>query len=164
MKLFSLALLLFPVLAHALDPLPKPEGEVILEISGNIQVTNIDGEAHFDRKMIESLATETIVTSNHVLSEPATYRGPVLADLLNRIGASSDTIMVTALDDYTAELKRSDIEKYRVLLATHENGKLMTIDDRGPFFIVFPFDQHKELRRDLYYNLSVWQISSIAVE
>ncbi len=61
------------------------------------------------------------------------------------LGAEGETVFVTALDNYTAELKRSDIEKYRVLLATHENGKMMTIDNRGPFFIIFPFDQYNEL-------------------
>lgn len=114
--------------------------------------------------MIEALQTSSIVTANHVLSKPTNYKGPVLGDLLNQLGARGDSVFVTALDDYTAELKRSEIEKYDVLLATHENGKMMTIDDRGPFFIVFPFDKYKELRRDLYYNMSVWQIKSIEVE
>jgi hypothetical protein len=164
MKFFLLCLLLIPNLLHAAGPLSEPKGDVILEIYGDLALTNVDGEAHFDRAMIEELDTSTIVTSNHVLSKPATYKGPVLGDLLNKLGAKGDSILVTALDDYTAELKRSVIEKYGVLLATHENDRMMTIDDRGPFFIVFPFDQYKELRKDLYYNMSVWQIKSIEIE
>lgn len=164
MRNLLLMILMLPGFVHAESSLPSPSGEVILEVTGNLKLTNVDDEAHFDRAMIKNLESSTIITANHVLSEPATYTGPVLADLLNKLGAEGETVFITALDDYTAELKRSDIEKYRVLLATHENGKMMTIDDRGPFFIVFPFNQHKELRRDLYYNMSVWQIKSIDVE
>lgn len=144
--------------------LAAPNGEVILEVYGNITVSNVDGEAHFDRQMIEAFPTKTIVTTNHVVSTPTPFRGPLLADVLNKLGAEGETIIVTALDDYSAELRRSDIEKYGVILATHESGKRMTIDDRGPFFVVFPFDDYKEIQQDLYYNMSVWQVSSIEVE
>ena len=30
--------------------------------------------------------------------------------------------------------------------------------EKGPFFIVFPFVEHPELDKDLYYALSVWQV------
>lgn len=163
-KYIALSVLLLPCSLWAEPLLPEPTDEVILEISGDLNVSNVDGEAHFDRKMIAALPTQTIVTANHVVSQPTTYQGPVLSQLLDQLGAKGNTVIVTALDDYSAELKRSDLEKYGVLLATHENGKMMTIDDRGPFFIVFPFDDHQEIRSDLYYNMSVWQISTIEVE
>lgn len=163
-KLFLFTLLLTPFALQAQEPLPLPTGEVILEVSGAISRTNIDDEAHFDRAMIDALPSGKIVTSNHVLDKPATYTGPVLSTLLKQLGAKGNSVLVTALDDYTAELSMTDIEKYGVILATHENGKVMTIDTRGPFFVVFPFDQYKKLKQDLYYNMSVWQINAIEVE
>lgn len=163
LRLFAL-LLALPTFVVAEPKLAVPSGEVILEISGNIQVTNVDGEAHFDRQMIEALPTQTIVTTNHVVSSPTSFKGPLLSAFLDKLGAEGETVIVTALDDYSAEIRRSDIDKYGVILATHEDGKVMTIDDRGPFFVVFPFDDYKEIRQDLYYNMSVWQVSSIEVE
>lgn len=164
MRKLLLILMLLPNYLYAEANLSKPAGEVILEISGNIKLTNVDDEAHFDRAMIEKLPSKTITTANHVLTKPTRYEGPALGDLLKQLGAEGETVTVTALDDYSAEIKRSDIDKYGVLLATHENGRMLTIDDRGPFFIVFPFDQYKELRKDLYYSISVWQVSTIEVE
>ena len=141
--IFSLPLSLF-----AAERLPLPRGEVILEVSGAIQHTNVDGQAHFDRAMIEALPSGSIVTSNHILDKAVTYTGPKLEDLLLRLGANSQTIRVTALDEFTALISREDIVKYGVLLATHENSRQLTIDDRGPFFVVFPFDEYEELKND----------------
>ena len=164
LKLFLMAIAVLPFIANAQNSLPAPTGEVILEISGNIGVTNGEGIAEFDRAMIESLEQFTINTSNHVVTEVASYKGPRLHDLLISLGAKGDTINVIAWDDYVAKLNMSDMLKYKVLLATHENGRQMTLDDRGPFFVVFPFTDHKELRKGLYYSMSVWQIKAIEVD
>lgn len=162
-KTILLALVLLPAIAFSESKLPTPTGEVLLEISGNISVTNENNFALFDRKMVEALPQHTIKTSNHVVSEIATYKGPRLYDLLESLGAKGKTINVMAWDEYVAQLSISDLKKYKVLLATHENGKQMTLDDRGPFFVVFPFTDHKELRKDLFYNMSVWQVKAIEV-
>ena len=42
-----------------------------------------------------------------------------------------------------------------MLLATHENGVPLTINDKGPLFVVFPFSQYEELREDHFYNMSI---------
>lgn len=157
-------LMSLPSIVNAADELASPKGEVILEVSGAIEFTNANKQAHFDRAMIEALPSGEIVTSNHVINKPATYTGPKLEALLKRLGAKGNTIRITALDEYTTQISRKDIEKYGVLIATHENGKLLTLDDRGPFFVVFPFDENKELQKDHYYNMSVWQVMSIEVE
>ena len=144
--------------------LQKPVGEVILEVGGNLAKTNVDEQAHFDRAMIEALPQEKIITSNHVIDKATTYTGPKLESLLAYLGAKGDKVKVTALDDYTSELSRADIKKFGVILATLENGKQLTLDDRGPFFVVFPFNDYKELQHDLYYNMSVWQVMLIEAE
>ena len=71
---------------------------------------------------------------------------------------------MVAWDDYVATIPIADIRNYGVLLATHEDGIKMTIDGKGPFFIVFPFVEHPELDKDLYYALSVWQVRDLIIE
>jgi hypothetical protein len=162
--IFTLILFSLSLCLNAAGSLPKPEGEVILEVGGAIEKTNSGNRAHFDRAMIEALPSGKIITSNHVIDKAATYTGPIFHELLKLVGAQGSTIRVTALDDYTAELSLADLQKYGVILATNENGKQLTLDDRGPFFVVFPFDEFKELQNDLYYNMSVWQVMLIEVE
>lgn len=144
--------------------LPQPVGEVILEVSGNIKVKNTDESAEFDRDMIAEFKTHEITTTNHIASKPTVYKGFRLTDLIERVKGVGKVVRVYALDDYLAELSYADIKKYKVILATHENGRQLTIEDRGPFFVVFPFSDHPEIQHDSYYNQSVWQIKAVEIE
>ncbi|WP_341663827.1 hypothetical protein [Vibrio sp.] len=152
---------LFVNFVHAL---PRPEGEPILWVSGKITESNSPDGVEFDAKMIKRLEHGSITTHNHVVPEALEYKGPKLTALLDYVGATGTSLKVIAWDDYVVSIPIVDIKKYDVLLATHEDGIKMTIDGKGPFFIVFPFAQNPELDRDLYYGLSVWQVRDLIVE
>ena len=138
--------------------------EVVVEVSGNITPPNGSDVLYITREVIESLPQATITTSNHITSVPVKYRGPLFTDLLTSVSAKGDTVIVTAWDDYLAEIPIVDLKTYGVILATHEDGEQLSIENRGPLFVVFPFDHFPDIRNDLYYNKSVWQIKSIEVE
>jgi hypothetical protein len=40
----------------------------------------------------------------------------------------------------------------------------MPVSDKGPFFIIYPFDSFEELKNELYYSRSAWQVRSITIE
>jgi hypothetical protein len=50
-----------------------------------------------------------------------------------------------------------------VLLARLLDDEPMAVRDKGPLFIVYPFDAKSELRNALYYSRSAWQLKSIEV-
>ncbi|KLN64919.1 hypothetical protein [Vibrio sp. VPAP30] len=141
-----------------------PTEEPILWISGNVSQTNSPQGVEFDEAMIFGLEQGTIHTNNHVVAEVVEYKGPKLASLLEYVGAKGKQVQVIAWDDYVVTISLEDIKKYGILLATHEAGVRMTIDDKGPLFVVLPFTEHAELRNDFYYSLSVWQVREIVVE
>ncbi|WP_295894413.1 hypothetical protein [uncultured Vibrio sp.] len=144
--------------------LPVPTGEVMLWVSGKIEHSNTSTGVELDEKMVSQLKASEITTKNHVVQDDALYKGPTLKSVLEYVGASGNEVKVIAWDDYIVTIPLETIEQYGVLLATHENGVRMTLDDKGPFFIVFPFNDYSELRNDFYYNLSVWQVKEIVVE
>jgi len=144
--------------------IPMPQGDTILWVSGNISKSNSELGVEFDQTMIDQLPHGRVNTNNHVVEEVVEYRGPTLISLLDYVGARGDTIKVIAWDEYLVTIPVADIKKYGVILATHESGNRMTLDDKGPFFVVFPFTDHAELRNDAYYSLSVWQVREIVVE
>jgi len=37
------------------------------------------------------------------------------------------------------------------------------VRDKGPLFMIYPFDAQPELRSAVYYSRSVWQLSEIEV-
>ena len=41
------------------------------------------------------------------------------------------------------------------------DDKPMAVRDKGPLFIIYPFDQHAELRNPVYYSRCAWQLKAI---
>jgi hypothetical protein len=58
----------------------------------------------------------------------------------------------------------SDATDYGIILARRVDGKALSVRDKGPLFLMYPFDAYAELRRDDLYSRAVWQIRHIAVE
>ena len=44
------------------------------------------------------------------------------------------------------------------------NGEYMPIRDKGPLFIIYPYDGNPELKNQKYYSRSVWQVARIDVK
>ncbi|MFB9216325.1 hypothetical protein [Vibrio sinaloensis] len=154
----------FYMFSQCVFALNAPMDEPILWVSGNISESNSSQGVELDEAMLSELEVATIRTNNHVVDSVVEYKGPTLASVLEYVGAKGTQVKVIAWDDYVVTIPVNDIKKYQVLLATHEAGTRMTIDDKGPLFVVFPFSDHAELRNDFYYSLSVWQVRELVIE
>lgn len=145
------------------DTLPQPEGRVILTISGAVTQTNAEGAARFDQAMIEALPQRETRTTTPWFEGPQTFTGPLLSDLMAAAGASGSVLRVVAVNDYAASMPWADIEGFPVILAIRHNGQPMSVRDKGPLFVMYPFDEHPELVNELFFSRSVWQVAAIEV-
>jgi hypothetical protein len=143
--------------------LPAPTGKVILTVKGNINVTNGDGMARFDRAMFESLGMETLTTSNPWLVSDGVFEGVRISRVLEAVGANSQRFLGVALNDYAAEVYDIDFDKYPVMLASKLDGSNMSVRDKGPLWIVFPLSEYPDLDSSKTRSMSVWQLSTIEV-
>ena len=50
-----------------------------------------------------------------------------------------------------------------MVLALKRNGEYLSVRDKGPLFIVYPYDTNVELRSPRYYGRSAWQLASLIV-
>ncbi|WP_304526067.1 molybdopterin-dependent oxidoreductase [Halomonas sp. I5-271120] len=152
------------VAAHA-DPLslPKPEGKVLLEISGDIRYTNAGDKARFDREMLDALPSRVVSTHTPWTDRERQFRGPLLRDLLSRVGAHGDQLRVEALNHFSGEIPVSDVQDYAVILAMTMDGEPLAIRDFGPLFVLYPFDENPELNTENIRYRSVWQVAKIHV-
>lgn len=82
---------------------------------------------------------------------------------MDYVGASGSVVKVTALNDYTTVIPLSDF-KIQCHPCVKINGKYMRIRDKGPLFIVYPYDSMPELNNQIYYSRSAWQVSSMDIE
>ncbi len=144
--------------------LPKPVGKVLLTLSGNIENTNEDGKAVFDIASLEKLGTVSFQTTSPWYNGRTTFTGIPLQKLMDYVGAKGSVLKVTALNDYTTVIPLSDFKKYNVILALKINGEYMRIRDKGPLFIVYPYDSIPELNNQIFYSRSAWQVSRMNIE
>lgn len=159
-----LVLASFPclVLAAAAEKvLPAPRGEVLLTISGNLDLPNVGDEASFDREMLMAIAPAEITTRTPWHADCGRYEGPLLREVLAAAGVRSDRILVRALNDYEAEIPLADLHDYDVILAMSRNGSPMQIREFGPLFVLYPFDDHPELLNETVRFRSVWHVVQI---
>ena len=151
-------------LANALEPLPAPTGSPILVVSGNIEVTNSERGAEFDREMLTALGLTTVETTTSWTDGNQVFEGVLARTVLDRVGASGDTVIATALNDFVSPVPMSEIRKYNVLLATTMNGKQMEVSDKGPIWIVYPRNDNPELQDSKFNDRWVWQLRELRVE
>lgn len=144
-------------------PLGPPAGKPILTIEGKISATNAPGKAVFDLAMLERLGTVSITTKTPWYTDPVTFEGVPMARLLESVGASGEKVVAVALNDYKTEIPASDFQEYGVILALKRDGAYMPIRDKGPLFIVYPYDERSELHSQMFYGRSVWQLSRLVV-
>lgn len=169
-----LALLIAGILAvsmqdsSAAEPLPMPRGEVLLTVGGAIGRGNAQDasgrlEARFDRSMLEQIGFTEVKTATPWHSGVMRFDGVLLRSVLAMVESRGSTLLATAHNEYSAMLPVSDAARYDVILATKLNGEVMTLRDKGPLFIIYPFDSDKALQTDMTYIRSVWQLRRIDV-
>ncbi|MGL6333913.1 molybdopterin-dependent oxidoreductase [Aeromonas jandaei] len=163
MKLGFYTITLLGALCGIVQAAPIPEN-TILKVEGAIDNPIAQRFALWDSAMLDQLPEYEIKTHTPWYDEAKTFRGPLLKDVLSKVGANGKLLTITALNDYSVQVPASDAEKYHVILARKMNGQLLSIRDKGPLFLVYPFDKYPELRNKLYYGRSIWQINVIKVE
>ena len=164
MRLFVMLLSLVVSTQLWAGELSKPTGKVLLTVSGNIENTNEDGKATFDTASLEKLGMVSFQTTSPWYNGRTTFTGIPLQKLRDFVGAKGTVVKVTALNDYTTVIPLNDFKKYNVILALKINGKYMQIRDKGPLFIVYPYDSISELNNQIYYSRSAWQVSRMDIE
>ncbi len=146
------------------ETLAAPSGKPILVISGKIKNTNQGDTAEFDRDMIEALGMKTIQTTTPWYSGVMTFEGVPMAKLLSYVGAYGTEVTALALNDYSTTIPIEDFTSYDVILALKRNGTYMPVKDKGPLFIVYPFDSKSELQQQKYYSRAAWQVARLIVK
>lgn len=150
--------------AWALDPLPAPTGPIILTVSGNIEVTNSEQGAQFDREMLAALGLSEVSTTTSWTDGVQVFEGVLARLVLDRVGAEGTTMIATALNDFTSPVPIDEVQRYEVLLAMSMNGEQMQVSDKGPLWIVYPRNDYPELMDSKFNDRWVWQLRSLRVE
>jgi hypothetical protein len=146
--------------ARALD---KPTAPVVLSIVGRVRTPNGDGGAHFDMPMLERMPQTSFTTHTPWYAQARKFTGPLLRDVLAAAGASGQTLRAVALNDYWVEIPFDDAARHDMIVARLLDDRPMPVRDKGPLFVIYPFDARPELRNPMYYSRSAWQLRTLEV-
>jgi hypothetical protein len=119
--------------------------------------------------MLEKLPQTSFTTRTPWYSQPRKFTGPLLRDVLAAAGASASAsagqgatvLRATALNDYWVDVPLEDAARYDLIVARMIDDKPMAVRDKGPLFMVYPFDALPELRNPVFYSRSAWQLRSL---
>jgi hypothetical protein len=146
--------------AFALD---KPTGPVVLTVRGRVRRPNVGDTAHFDMEMLEQLPQLSFVTRTPWYTDARKFTGPLLRDVLSACGAQGSTLRALALNDYRVDMPFEDSQRFDVIVARLLDDKPMAVRDKGPLFIIYPFDSNPQLRSTVYFSRSAWQLKTLEV-
>ena len=135
-----------------------PADRVVLTVHAS------DTAMDFDMAMLESLPQHIIETTTDWTEGVMEFQGPLARDVLDAAGASGETVVARALNDYSIEIPSSDFTQYDVIMALQQNGAVLSRRDKGPIWIVYPRDDYEELQTAEYNSRWIWQLREITVE
>ncbi len=135
----------------------------MLTVSGKIGVKNAGETARFDMKMLAALPQHSFTTSTPWYDRPVKFTGPLLADVLAAVKASGSTVSAVAINDYAIQIPVADTTQHKVIVARLLDDKPMPVREKGPLFVVYPFDDSATLRSSVYYERSIWQLKALDI-
>ncbi len=144
--------------------LPQPTSSPVLTISGAITESNIGSQAVFDMQMLHLLPPRTIETSTIWTEGKQTFTGVSLDDLLDVVGAQGETIFASAINDYEVPIPVSDATPSGPIIAYERNGMPMSARDKGPLWIIYPYDEFSSYRTEVIYTRSIWQLEHLTIQ
>ena len=146
-------------LAGVAAAIEAPLGQVVLSIGS--ASAEPKKRSDFDMAMLKRMAQRSIRTETPWYSGERTFSGPLLREVLAAVGATGKTMHMIALNDYVVEIPLADAQEHDVILAHELDGKPMSVREKGPLFVMYPFDAKPHLRNAVYFGRCVWQLRSI---
>lgn len=143
------------------DTLDAPEAEIILSVSGAIGKTNDGQSAVFDMDMLRAMPSHTTTTTTIWTEGEQVFEGVALQHILETLDASGSVVLASAINDYTVEIPLDSLSETAPIIAYSQNGEAMSRRQKGPLWIIYPYDSDPAFRTEVVYSRSIWQLDRL---
>ncbi len=124
-----------------------------------------DQRTEFSREDLQALGMTTLRTTNDYIDGPADFEGPLMRDLIAYVGGENAKIArMIASNDYTVEIPMEEFWEYKVILALQQDGKQLSLRDKGLIWLMYPMSQYAKLQDPAFNNRLIWQLDRVAFE
>lgn len=152
------------VSAALAEALPVPAGEVILTVDGTVSNTNDGDTAAFDLDTLMAMPAVTFSTNTTWTEGAQSFTGVPLKAVLDAVGAEGTEVAATALNNYSVTIPFDGLSDQAPIIAYHIDGETFSRRDKGPLWIVYPYDSDPAYQNELIYGRSIWQLSRLTVK
>ncbi|WP_083957687.1 molybdopterin-dependent oxidoreductase [Tateyamaria omphalii] len=129
-----------------------------------LHVTDGNGDTvTLDYDQLDALPQSEFTTSTIWTDGTVQFSGVPLKALLDAVEVEGAVVEMIALNDYLVTLPYDELEEDVPLVATRMNGEYMSVRDKGPFWVVYPYDRHWRYRTETTYAQSIWQLTRLNV-
>lgn len=115
-------------------------------------------------RQIEKLGLYRVTTPSPFEKGELTFEGVLFRDVLKLLGVEGEaSVTVRAVDEYVQIIPREDWTEGPLLLATRQDGELLTRRTQGPTRLVYPLNDHPAYGTPIHKPRWVWLIRTIEI-
>ncbi len=123
-----------------------------------------DATFEFDLAGLEALGNTEIVTTTIWTEGKQTFNGVQLVDFLKEFDVTTGNLVATAINDYEIVIPIRDAVEGGPIIAYFQNGKPMSVRNKGPLWIIYPYDSDIGYQSEVVYSRSIWQLDRLKLE
>ena len=139
----------------------------VTPVYADLQVVDSTGNevAFLTDADIDALPQNSILVENEHEDGLNEYSGPLARDVLAAVGGlESESVILTAINDYAVTIPVSDFMDYPVIFATSMNGDKLSARDKGPIWVMYPLTDYPELQSEAINSRLIWQLVKMEIE
>ena len=145
------------------ETIPQPTGPVILTVTGLDTAEFPGGTFAFDLESLALLGVMQFATTSIWTDGSHVYTGLLLKNLTRALKIEGAVLRLHALNDYAVEFPEQAATDEAPILAYQMDGQPMSVRDKGPIWVIYPYDAGPEYRTDTTFSRSIWQLDRIDV-
>ena len=154
--LCTLAIGILPALALEAVKFPEPPDTLAFNVLKSGKSTPVT------LRQLESLGLYRVVTPSPFETGQLTFEGVLFRDVLKLVGLEEEkSVTLRAIDEYTQVIPQEDWTEGPLLLATRQDGKLLTRRTQGPTRLVYPINDHPAFDTPVRKPRWVWLIETL---
>lgn len=135
--------------------------DVLLSVYGNVAAAPEGNTWSFSEADLRAMPVVTFTTETIWTEGEQVFEGVSLHELLAHVGVGDGTLTATAANDYAVSIPVSDAVEGGPIVAYARNGQAMPLRDKGPLWIVYPYDDNEAYKTEEFYSRSIWQLNRI---
>jgi hypothetical protein len=135
-------------------------GDVVLAVH-TAQGNETQPLADYAMDQLQALPVSVIRTETIWTDGVQEFTGVALSDLLTSLDIRDGMLEAVAVNDYLIDIPVSDAVPGGPIIAYLRNGQPMSLRDKGPLWVIYPYDSSADYQREEIFARSIWQLTDI---